>query len=94
MKVYVLFFMDYTEDYEEEKNIGVYSTKERAEKAMYVDIQRRASGISQYYTEDLCVATNCYELEDDEEGHKFWSYSFPNSIGYCITEFIIDEIKE
>lgn len=94
MKVYVLFFTDSTEDYEAYENIGVYSSKEIAEKAMYVDIQQRTSGISHYYKEDLCATTNRYELEDDGEGHKLWSYSFPNSIGYYITEFIIDEIKE
>ncbi len=98
MKVYVLFFTDCTEDYEEYKNIGVYRSKESAEKAMYVDIQQRTSGISYYDEEDLCVVTNRYELEDDGDGHKFWSYGFPQgngySIGYSITEFILDEIKE
>ena len=94
MKVYVLFFADCTEDYEEYKNIGVYRSKESAEKVMYLDIQQRTSGISHYYKEDLCVATNPYELEDDGEGHKLWSYSFPHSGGYSITEFIIDEMKE
>lgn len=94
MKVYVLFFTDYTEDYEAYENIGVYSSKESAEKAMYVDIQQRTSGISCYFEEDLCVATNRYEVEDDGEGHKLWSYSFPNNIEYVITEFIIDKMKE
>jgi len=94
MKVYVLFFTDSTEDYEEYKNIGVYGSKESAEKAMYLDIQQRTSGISHYYKENLCVVTNRYELEDDGDGHKLWSYSFPHSRGYSITEFIIDEIKE
>ena len=44
MKVYVLFFADCTEDYEEYKNIGVYRSKESAEKVMYLDIQQRTSG--------------------------------------------------
>ena len=94
MKVYVLFFTDSTEDYEEYKNIGVYSSKESAERAMYVDIQQITSGICRYYEEDLCVVTNRYELEDDGDGHKLWSYGFPYGRGYYITEFIIDEIKE
>jgi hypothetical protein len=82
------------EDYEEYKNIGVYRSKESAEKAMYLDIQQRTSGISHYYKENLCVVTKRYELEDDGDGHKLWSYGFPQGNGYSITEFILDEIKE
>ena len=96
MKVYVLFFVEDlgNEDYEEYKNIGVYSSKESAEKAMRLDIQQRTSGISHYYKENLCIVTNRSELEDDGDGHKLWSYSFPYGREYFITEFIIDEIKE